>query len=82
METIISAVQNLGVAVVLCLLMAYFVKYMYDKFMEYLAAEQEAHKQEMSEMTTAVNNNTQVLSNIMTLLQSVLALAGDEEEGD
>lgn len=64
-----EAVQNLGVAVVMCLIMAAFVKYMFDKFMSYLSAEQESHKAEMSEMTTAVNNNTTALSNIMTILE-------------
>lgn len=64
-----EAVENLGVAVVMCLIMAAFVKYMFDKFMSYLSAEQESHKAEMAEMTTAVNNNTTALSNIMVILE-------------
>lgn len=73
-----EAVQNLGVAVVMCLITAAFVRYMFDKFMAYLSAEQESHKAEMSEITAAVNNNTTAMSNIMTILER---MADENESG-
>lgn len=63
-DSILSAVQNLGIAVVMCLLMAWFVKYMFDKFMSYLEEERKAHAEEMNSVKEALNNNTIALTKL------------------
>lgn len=68
-ETIMEWVQTLGISVVLCLLMAYFVKYMFDKFVDLLKNEQEAHKTEAKATNDAINNNTAALTKLSTLLE-------------
>lgn len=68
MESIINLLEQYGIAVVLCLLMAYFVKYMFDKFVSLLDAEQKAHKQEMQTVTEALNNNTLALQRLSDLI--------------
>lgn len=68
MESIINLLEQYGIAVVLCLLMAYFVKYMFDKFVSLLDAEQKSHKQEMQTVTEALNNNTIALQRLSDLI--------------
>lgn len=67
-DTIINAVQSLGVAVVLCLLMAYFVKYMFDKFMNQRDADSQLYNEQISALKDAVNNNTIVMTKILSAL--------------
>lgn len=68
-QEIISMVQNLGVAVVMCLMCAWFIKYMFDKFMEKSQTDDERHKQEMDSITEALNNNTQALTKLSERLE-------------
>ena len=67
-DTIINAVQSLGVAVVLCLLMAYFVKYMFDKFMAQRGADSQLYSEQISALKDAINNNTIVMTKILSAL--------------
>lgn len=67
-DTIINAVQSLGVAVVLCLLMAYFVKYMFDKFMCQRDADSQLYNEQISALKDAINNNTIVMTKILSAL--------------
>ena len=67
-DTIINAVQSLGVAVVLCLLMAYFVKYMFDKFMGQRDADSQLYNEQISALKDAINNNTIVMTKILSVL--------------
>lgn len=67
---IISMVQNLGVAVVMCLMCAWFIKYMFDKFMEKSKADDERHKSEMDSITTALNNNTLAITKLSERLDN------------
>lgn len=66
---IINAVQTLGISIVMCLLMAWFVKYMFDKFMTLLNDEKEAHKEEAKLLTDTINNNTVALQKIADKLE-------------
>lgn len=67
-DTIINAIQSLGVAVVLCLLMAYFVKYMFDKFMVQRDADSQLYNEQISALKDAINNNTIVMTKILSAL--------------
>lgn len=67
-DTIINAVQSLGVAVVLCLLMTYFVKYMFDKFMAQRDADSQLYSEQISALKDAINNNTIVMTKILSAL--------------
>lgn len=67
-EQIVSAVQSVGVAVVLCLLMAWFVKYMFDKFMAQMDEEKKAHKEEVNLMKDALANNTIAITRLTDIL--------------
>lgn len=77
-QDIVTLVQSVGFPIVMCGLMAWYVKYISDKNREQITAEREAHKAEMTEVITAINNNTIVLEKLLTKLDSVTITGGEE----
>lgn len=75
-QDIVTLIQSVGFPIVMCGLMAWYVKYITDKNREQITSEREAHKQEMSEVVAAVNNNTVVIEKLLTKLDSV-TIGGD-----
>lgn len=69
-NAVVEAVKSLGVTVVMCLLMAWFVKYMFDKFMSELEKERESHKAEMKVLQDALTNNTVALTTLTERLSN------------
>ena len=54
---------------VACIFMAWYVKYTTDKNHDDMLSIQEKHKEEMNEITTALNNNTIVVQKLCTLIE-------------
>lgn len=69
-NAIISLIQGVGFPIVMCGLMAWYVKYITDKNREEIAEEREAHKQEMSQVITTINNNTIVIEKLIAKLDA------------
>lgn len=69
-NAIIALIQSVGFPVVMCGLMAWYVKYITDKNREEITEEREAHKQEMSQVITAINNNTIVIEKLIAKLDA------------
>lgn len=69
-NAIIALIQTVGFPIVMCGLMAWYVKYITDKNREEIAQEREAHKQEMSHVITAINNNTIVIEKLIAKLDA------------
>lgn len=67
---IIALIQSIGFPIVMCGLMGWYVKYITDKNREEITEEREAHKQEMSQVITAINNNTIVIEKLITKLDA------------
>jgi hypothetical protein len=57
-NAILQAVGTLGFPIVCAIAMAWYVKYTTDRNREDIDKLNEQHKQEMKEVTTALNNNT------------------------
>lgn len=72
-QILIQAVTQVGFPIVCCGAMMWYVKYTTDKNREEVDKLNEQHRQEMADMTTAVNNNTVVLTRLCEILKS-----GDE----
>lgn len=66
---IASLVQTIGVSGVMLFAACFFVKYMFDKFMQELASERAEHSKEMGDVTNAVNNNTIVITQLVEYLK-------------
>lgn len=67
-NAILQAVGTLGFPVVCAIAMGWYVKYITDKNREDVDKLNEQHKQEMKEVTTALNNNTLALQKLSDLL--------------
>lgn len=63
-SSILSAISTVGFPIACCIAMAVYVKYITDKNREEVATLNEQHKQEMSEVTLAINNNTLALQSL------------------
>lgn len=62
--SILQIISTVGFPIVACGGMAWYVKYMTDKEREERNKMNEQHKQEMSEVTMALNNNTLALQKL------------------
>ena len=69
-QGIITLIQSVGFPIVMCGLMAWYVKYITDKNREQITAEREAHKEEMNEVVKAINNNTVVIERLIAKLDA------------
>lgn len=68
MNDLANIIASLGFPIVSFLICAYFIKYCYDKQIEKdkIADEREdKHWEEISKLTNAVNNNTEVLRDLV-----------------
>lgn len=64
MNEILQAVTTVGFPIVMCGAMAWYVKYMTDKHRDDISKLNEQHKQEMQEVTQAIDNNTIALTKL------------------
>lgn len=62
--TIMQAIGTVGFPIVCCVVMMWYVKYSTDKNREEIARLNAEHKEEMSEVTKAINNNTLALQRL------------------
>ena len=81
MNDLANIIATIGFPIVSFLISAYFIKYSYDKQLEKdkVADEREdKHWEEISKLTTAVNNNTEVLRD---LVKEIMGGGHNNEEG-
>ena len=64
-----SFIQTVGFPAVCVVGMGYFVKYITDQHHEEIEKMNEQHRAEMSEVTTALNNNTLALQKLTDYIQ-------------
>lgn len=69
-QDVVTLIQTVGFPIVMCGLMAWYVKYISDKNREQITAEREAHKEEMNEVVKAINNNTVVIEKLIAKLDA------------
>ena len=65
---IISAIQTVGVPVAFCVAMGWYVKHISDQHREDVQKLNEQHREEMNDVTTALNNNTAALQKLTDFL--------------
>lgn len=75
-QDVVTLIQTVGFPIVMCGLMAWYVKYISDKNREQITAEREAHKEEMNEVIKAINNNTIVIEKLIAKLDSANITGG------
>lgn len=68
MDQIISLLGQYAFPIVMCLIMAWYVKDQSDKNRDDIRHINAQHKEEMDSVTTALNNNTIALDRLATLI--------------
>lgn len=67
-STITSIVQSIGFPIVCCGAMGWYVKYITDKHRESEEKLNEQHKEEMKEVTAAIENNTVAITKLCEMM--------------
>lgn len=69
-QDIVTLIQSVGFPIVMCGLMAWYVKYITDKNREEMQNERESFKEDMTAITQAINNNTLVIQKLTTIMEN------------
>lgn len=64
LSPVMTAISTVGFPIVCVIFMAFYVKYITDKHREEITRLNAQHREEMSEVTTAINNNTLALQQL------------------
>lgn len=64
LPTIVQIISTVGFPIACCIAMGVYVKYITDKNREEVSKLNEEHKEEMTEVTKAINNNTLALQSL------------------
>ena len=70
MTNLLQATTTVGFPIVMCGAMGYFVKYTTDKHREEINKINDTHREEMQNVTNAVNNNTIALTKLCEKIES------------
>ncbi len=68
-QEIIQAVTTVGFPIVMCLILAWYVKIRDDAHSEQINRMNAEHKEEALKMTEALNNNTLTIQKLVDILQ-------------
>ncbi len=79
MEELITMISTLGFPIVCAVILAYVVKYMFDKYTTDINGMNEKHNQESKDFADALNKNTAILNKLAGILHD-LVLKIDEKE--
>ena len=64
MPDILTLISNYAFPIVACVAMGWYVKHSTDQYREDVKEIQKEHKEEISQVTTALNNNTLALQKL------------------
>lgn len=67
-KLLLDAISVVGFPIVMCLIFIYYVKYLNDTNRDQINQLQVQHRQETSELTKAVENNTLALTRLLDKL--------------
>lgn len=79
MQTIVSLIGSLGFPIVMCLIMFKYIEQVEADNKETIEKMTQSHKEETDSLKDAFNNNTQVLTELKTMIS---ALLGGKERHD
>lgn len=69
---IMQLIGSYGFPILACIAMGWYVKYMTDKNREDIKQSREAHKEEMTKITEALNNNTMAVHDLRVMIEKFL----------
>ena len=69
-QAIMQAIATVGFPIVCCVIMMYYIKYREDASREEIQHMTDQHRQEMTEITEAIHNNTIVIQKLIDFLNA------------
>lgn len=69
MNDIVTLISTVGFPIAACVAMGFYVKYQMDHYEKQIDEIIKEHKEEMKEVTTAINNNTVALTKLCDKLE-------------
>lgn len=69
MDVFLNILGNYAFPIVCCIVMAYFVKYMYDQTNSRVDKLNEEHKNEVDTLSNVIRNNTVAIEKMNTLIE-------------
>ena len=69
----VAAISSVGFPIVACIGLAFYVKYLTDRYREEVKELQKEHKEEISKMTEALDRNTDAVEKL------IITLGGKDE---
>ena len=69
MDQIWSAIGQYAFPIVACVVMGWYVKYIQDNYRKDISEISARHKEEMSNVTQALNNNTQAIQKLTDYIE-------------
>lgn len=70
-DTILAVLGNYAFPIVCCIVMAYFVKYMYDQTNQRVDKLNEDHKNEVDTLSEVIKNNTLAVEKMNSLIENL-----------
>ncbi len=71
MDTWVQVITSVGFPIFACLAMGYYIKHTIDCYREDIKELQKEHKDEISKVTEALNNNTQALQHLVDSMEDM-----------
>lgn len=69
MNEILNAITTVGFPIVSCIVIAWYAKYTNDNYRNDMKEANNQHKEEMSQLSQALQNNTLALQKLCTMLE-------------
>lgn len=82
MEELITMISTLGFPIVCAVILAYVVKYMFDKYTTDINSMNEKHNQESKDFADALNKNTAILNKLAGILHDLVLKIDEKEMND
>ena len=80
MSDIMTMISTLGFPIVCAIVLAYIVKYMFDRYTTDINKMQENHSKESKEFADALNKNTAILNKVASILHDLVMKIENEKE--
>lgn len=64
----VTIISSLGFPIVACIACGFFIKFMFETFLKQIESIRDEHKEEVRQMTEAINNNSMVIQKLVDKL--------------
>lgn len=83
MDNIATLISTVGFPIVCALVLAYTVKYMFDKYTSDINRLTDTHNQESKDFADALNKNTAILNKVASILHDLVQkIDNDKKESE